>query len=146
MAVSLKYHFDAVSSYVLGKPVVIKITFENLAATDIWILKWYTPLEGIKGKILAVTCDGAEIPYEGRLMKRGNPQREDYVMLHPGALAQAEFDLSETYSLRVCSECVVSFKGRIHDVVIDPKQLPRVADEHTPVDASGDSISFRIEK
>jgi hypothetical protein len=146
MTLSLKYHLDAASSYILGKPVVITITFENLNATDIWILKWYTPLEGIKGKILAVTCDGADIPYEGRLMKRGNPQREDYQLLHPGGSAQAEFDLSETYSLHACNECVVKFKGNIHDVVTDPIQLPRAADEHTPVDISGDPISFRIEK
>lgn len=143
MNVSLKYSLQAQSVYVLGKPVVIGFTLESLASTDVWILKWYTPLEGIKGKILQVTCDGEEIPYEGIMMKRGNPVREDYVLLNPGSSVNADFDLSEHFLLRECAECRLNFKGRIHDVVFDPQQLPRARDQHTSVDASGSPVSFR---
>jgi hypothetical protein len=145
MAISLKYHFHAQSSYVLGKPIIIGFTLESEAQTDLWILKWYTPLEGIKGKILQVTCDGEELPYQGIMMKRGNPRKEHYVLLHPGGSASAEFDLSEHFPLRKCDECRVDFKGRIHDVVLDPQQLPSTSDKHTSLTASGTPVSFRIE-
>ena len=146
MVVSLKYHLHAQSSYVLGKPVVITFSLESFSASDVWILKWYTPLEGIKGKIFKVTCDGVEIPYEGRMVKRGNPLREDYILLQPGASAHAEFDLSQVFSLRECNECRLQFKGRIHDVVFDEQQIARTLDQHVGVDVPGDPVSFRIEK
>jgi len=145
MAVSLKYSFQTQSSYVLGKPVVIGFTLESDTQTDVWILKWYTPLEGIKGKILRVTCDGEEMQYQGIMMKRGNPRREHYVLLHPGESVSAEFDLKENYSLKKCDECRLDFKGRIHDVVFNQQQLPPAVNEQTPVDASGTPVSFRIE-
>src|SRR5436853_7541895 len=110
MVVSLKYYLAAQSTYVLGKPVVIAFSLNNASSNDVWVLKWYTPLEGMKGKIFEVTCDGIQMPYEGRMVKRGNPLREDYVLINAGASAHAEFDLSQTYSLRDCTECRVKFK------------------------------------
>jgi hypothetical protein len=144
MTIELKYAFHAHNTYFQGKPVIVEFTLENNGDADLWILKWYTPLEGIKGKILQVTCDREEIPYEGIMMKRGNPSRDDYVLLHPHASARAEFDLAEVYSLKPCDECQLSFKGRIHDVVFDPSQLPPADHEQNPVDAEGDPASFQI--
>lgn len=146
MAVSLKYSLHGKSSYVLGKPILIAFDLENSSSTDLWILKWYTPLEGIKGKIFEVTCDGVAIPYEGRLVKRGNPGEDDYILLHPGGSAHAEFDLSEAYSLRECKECRLKFKGRIHDVVVDGQHIPHAADQHVSVEVPGEPLLFRIEK
>ena len=145
MAISLKYSFQAQSSYVLGKPIIIGFTLESEAETDLWILKWYTPLEGIKGKILQVTCDGEEIPYEGIMMKRGKPRKENYVLLHPQESTHAEFDLSQHFSLQECKECRLNFKGRIHDVVFDQQQVPPASDEQNPVNAIGTPVLFRIE-
>lgn len=145
MTIDLKYAFHAHNSYVQGKPVVVDFTLENNSDADLWILKWYTPLEGIKGKILQVTCDGEELPYEGMMMKRGNPSRDDYVLLHPSASARAEFDLAEVYSLKPCNECRLSFKGRIHDVVFDQSKIPRANDQQESAEVSGTSVSFRIE-
>ena len=146
MAVSLRYSLHGQSSYVLGKPILITFALENSSSTDLWILKWYTPLEGIKGKIFEVTCDGVAIPYEGRLVKRGNPGEDDYVLLHPGGSTQAEFDLSQAYSLRECKECRLKFKGRIHDVVVDGQHVPHTADQHVSAEVPGEPLSFRIEK
>lgn len=143
---SLRYALQAQSSYVQGAPIVIRFRLENLATTDVWVLKWYTPLEGIKGKIFEVRCDGAEIPYEGRMVKRGNPERDDYVHLAAGDSEQAEFDLAKYYSLPECRECRVKFKGRIHDFVFDERRLPRTADESHAVDIPGAPVSFSISR
>lgn len=144
MVISLRYFLYAQSSYVQGGPVIIGFSIENLSSNDLWILKWYTPLEGIKGKIFEVKCDGVDIPYEGRLMKRGQPERDDYVCIYARDSAHTEFDLSSAYTLPVCQECHLKFKGQIHDVVLEQQQLPRPSDEQFLVDVPGDSISFRI--
>lgn len=144
MDVALRYDLNAQNSYVKGGPVVIGFTIENLSSKDVWILKWYTPLEGIKGKIFDIKCDGVDIPYEGRLMKRGNPEIDDYIHLLPGGLAYADVDLSQAYSLPACAECWLKFKGRIYDVVFDERQVPRASDEHLGVNIPGDAVVFSI--
>ena len=146
MAPSLRYSLHGQSSYVLGKPILITFDLENSSSTDLWVLTWYTPLEGIQGKILEVTCDGEAIPYEGMMVKRGNPGKEDYVLIHAGGSAHAEFDLSQAYSLRECKECRLSFKGRIRDVVVDGQHVPQAAEQQVSVQAPGEPLSFRIEK
>ena len=144
MDVTLRYHLQAESSYIQGAPVMVGFSVENLSSVDVWILKWYTPLEGIKGKIFEVTCDGVDIPYEGRLMKRGNPEKDEYARLYPGESASAKVDLASVYALPACKECRLKFKGRIHDAVLDQREVPRAAEAHLPVDVPGNAVSFSI--
>ncbi|HVN25942.1 MAG TPA: hypothetical protein VMT71_18385 [Syntrophorhabdales bacterium] len=125
-------------------PVIIGFALENLSSGDVWVLKWYTPLEGIKGRIFEVSCDGVEIPYEGMLMKRGDPEENDYIQLGSAESVRAEFDLTTAYSLPLCSECTVTFKGRIHDVVLNRQDVPRPWDEHQAIDAQGDPVVFSV--
>lgn len=140
----LTYRLTARGAYALGDPAIIGFSLENASSADAWVLKWYTPLEGFKGKFLTLRCAGVEIPYRGRMMKRGQPSRDDYVQLHGGTSVQAEIDLLNAYSLAPCDECRVSFGGRIHDVVLDARQVPRAKDEHRGVDASGNDAVFRV--
>jgi hypothetical protein len=144
MLTSLRYSLYAENAYVQGQPIIIRFGIENVSSSDVWILKWYTPLEGIKGKIFEVSCDGADIPYEGMLMKRGNPGKDDYLLLHPNKPVEKEFDLSSVYSIPACKECRVNFKGRIFDVVFHHNQIPRSAELHQPVEVLGNSVLFSI--
>ena len=80
---SLKYQLSANNSYVVGTPITINFTLENLLDENLWILKWYTPLEGMRGEIFQVNCDGKEIPYEGMMAKRGDPDRDSYMHIVP---------------------------------------------------------------
>ncbi len=140
----LRYHLSAQNSYILGKQVVIKFTLENLSGREIWVLKWYTPLEGLKGRILKVFCESKEILYEGRIVKRADPATEDYVRLSPGGSVSAEVDLSSAYALPVCSEVKVSFRGNIQDVVFSGEPFPRKSEDQQGLDIPGNSISFSI--
>jgi peptidyl-Lys metalloendopeptidase len=146
MVPSLSFTLQAQSTYIQGTPFVIGFEIENLSSAEVWILKWYTPLEGIKGKIFEVRCDDVEIPFEGRMMKRGNPERDDYVHIPAGGSARAEFDLSKYYSLPECRECRLKFKGRIYDVVFDERQISRPANEHRAIEVPGEAVSFRISR
>lgn len=124
--------------------MIIGFGLENSSNADAWVLKWYTPIEGFKGKFLAVRYDGVEIPYRGRMVKRGQPSRDDYVQLRGGTSVQAEIDLSHAYSLVPCNQCRVTFGGRIHDVIMDPRELPRAMDKHRGMDISGNDVVFRV--
>lgn len=48
-------------------------TLENLSDETVYVLKWFTPLEGLFGDIFRITRDSEEIPYTGPMVKRGDP-------------------------------------------------------------------------
>ncbi len=54
----MKYELKAQDSYRKDNPVMIDFVLHNLSDKDLWVLTWYTPLEGIKGNIFHVICDG----------------------------------------------------------------------------------------
>jgi peptidyl-Lys metalloendopeptidase len=141
---SLKYQLSANNSYVAGTPVRINFTIENLLDEDLWILKWYTPLEGIRGEIFQVNCDGKEIPYEGMMAKRGDPDRDSYMHIVPRGSVSEVVDLSGAYNIPVSNECQVEFKGRIFDVLSSEDKLPRRSDEHQGMDITGNKVAFRV--
>lgn len=144
LAISMQYHLSAPGSFVLGKPMMIKFSLKNLATSKVWVLKWYTPLAGLKGKIIEVTRDGVPIPYEGRLVKRGRPEPDDYIPLIGGLCIHAEFDLARDYALRVCHECRVKFKGRISGVACEEISRSRSTEEHFSIAIPGNEIIFAI--
>ena len=145
MAGLLTYRMQAQKTYDHSLPIKLGFSIENPSAKELWILKWYTPLEGIKSNIFEVVCDGAEIPYEGRMIKRGAPGREDYLRLAARSTEQVEVDLSNAYPCPAAKECRVRFKGRIHDVVNDVRQVPRAMADYSPVDIEGDAVVFELQ-
>ena len=64
-----------------GETVKLKFTLTNNSEVDLYVLKWYTPLEGIAGEIFRIGRDGQLIPYEGILAMRGDPTPEAYLLL-----------------------------------------------------------------
>jgi peptidyl-Lys metalloendopeptidase len=138
----LTYRMQAQKTYDHSLPIKLAFSIENPSAKELWILKWYTPLEGIKSNIFEVVCDGVEIPYEGRMVKRGAPERDDYLRLGPRSTEHVEVDLSNAYNCPAAKQCRVKFKGRIHDVVSDAQQVPRAMADHSPVDIDGNTVAF----
>jgi hypothetical protein len=140
----LTYRLQARKTYDHSLAINIGFSIENLSPNDLWILKWYTPLEGIKSNIFKVVCDGVEITYEGRMVKRGAPERDDYLRLAARSTERVEVDLSNAYNCPAAKECRVNFKGRIHDVASDARQVPRAMADHSPVDMDGDAVVFEL--
>ena len=91
----VRYQLSAHKSYVKDEPIIINFTIENISREKVWVLKWYTPLEGVKGKIFHVLCAGKEIPYEGLMMKRGEPTNDDYIQIDQRSFVSADIDLSK---------------------------------------------------
>ena len=72
-----------------GDIVKIQFTLTNDSDVDLYVLKWYTPLEGIGGQIFRVERDGQAVPYTGILAMRGDPTPEGYQLLEAGQSASA---------------------------------------------------------
>lgn len=127
-----------------GEPVTIGFVLENLSAEPFRVLTWYTPLEGIKGSIFRVTRDGQEVPYQGPMVKRGDPDQGAYVLVRPDAPVSAEVDLSQGWDLSAPGVYRVAFEGRIHDVAGEGESVPRPRDAHRGMEAKGEPATFRV--
>ncbi len=98
-------------------PVLVRFTLTNTTSEPLTVLKWHTPLEGIRGDIFEVTKDGREVPYIGPEVKRGAPQAEDYVTIEPGASVSVEVDLAKAYALSSAGRYGVELEAGVLDVV-----------------------------
>jgi peptidyl-Lys metalloendopeptidase len=142
----MRYQLSANDTYVKGDPVIINFTLMNLSNENLWVLTWYTPLEGLKGKIFRVTCDGKDVPYEGPMLKRGQPNKDDYIQIYPGSSVSKKVDLSAVYQIPACNEAFVEFKGRIYDytTTMPSDLIPKSTEEHQTLKITGNSITFRV--
>jgi len=141
---ALEYLLKSQESYAVGSPVRIGFELRNLSDQTIYVLKWYTPLEGLFGNIFRVTRDGEEIPYQGPMAKRGDPGPEEYVELQPRGSVSAEVDLSAGYDLSRPGSYQLEFKGQLFDVVTQKRLVPRARDKHRGESISGNKVTFRM--
>lgn len=138
--------FDCRIASVEGRPTSIRFTLANQTAEPLWVLRWNTPLEGWKGTILTVTANGTEIPYQGPMLKRGDPGRKDYVEMPPGEPASATVDLSQVYEVSQPGKYEVKVRGNLHDVAKDGADVPRPRDRHEAVELRCEGVTLEIKK
>ena len=140
----MKYRLSADNRYIKDNPIIVNFELENISNENFWILTWYTPLEGLRGKIFRVMCDGKEIPYEGPMIKRGEPQKDDYIQLLPRKPVSVRVDLSSAYTLPTCNQTLVEFKGRIYDHTTSANLTSRTAEKHQMIDITGNTVTFSV--
>lgn len=133
---------EAVSS---GKVVTLTFTLINHANYPLYVLKWYTPLEGIAGEIFHVTRDGRPLPYEGILAMRGDPSPENYVLLQPGESETATVDLAQAYDFSEAGAYTVTFLSpRISHVARSEAEMARTVDDLGPVTIVSNSVRVTV--
>ena len=142
--ISFECTLEAEETYVIGELVNLRFSLHNQTDRTLYILAWYTPLEGIAGKIFSVTRDGDEIPYRGIMAKRGNPSRDDYAAVKPGAAVSAVVNLAEDYDLSQAGRYHVEFTSQLHDVTDDESSISRKRDDHQPHELPCNTVSFEI--
>jgi hypothetical protein len=140
----LRFKLKAQDSYIVGQPVAVTFMLENLTDKDVYVLTWYTPFEGMNGKIFSVTREGIEIPYKGRMVKRGEPVRKDYLHITPLGSASEVLDLATAYNMNTPGEYHVEFIKPIYDLTFDEKTIPRKQAEHRGAEISGNTLNFRV--
>jgi peptidyl-Lys metalloendopeptidase len=136
---------EAPSSLRNGEAVPVTFTLTNHSPEKLYVLTWYTPLEGILGEIFLVKRDGQAIPYEGPLVMRGDPLPEHYVLLEPGASVSAEVDLATVYNFSQAGEYTIEFLSpRISHVAKTEREFATSVDDLGPVEIPCNSLSLEI--
>src|SRR3954464_2109925 len=98
MATVLKGKLIASGVYDSAEPVRLRFELTNDGDEDLYVLKWYTPLEGLNSDCLTVLRNGkTKVPYDGPMVKRGNPGPDDYLLIPAGKTVTAAVDVSESY-------------------------------------------------
>ncbi|HEY0170702.1 MAG TPA: M35 family metallopeptidase [Pyrinomonadaceae bacterium] len=87
------------AGYESDKAVGMGFELTNNGDQDLYVLTWYTPLEGLYSDCLSVLRDGERLPYDGVLPKRGAPTADDYVLVPAGKTVSNVVELSGAYEV-----------------------------------------------
>jgi heat shock protein HslJ len=102
---------EAPESPTSGTVVHVRFTLTNTLSEGLFVLEWFTPLEGLAGDIFRVEREGVELTYRGKMVKRAPPTAEDYVWLDAGGSISAEVDLAEGYDVSQAGQYAVQFRS-----------------------------------
>ena len=96
----LKGKLVASKVYDSAEPVKLRFELANKGDVDLYILKWYTPLEGLNSDCLKVIRnEKSKVAYDGPMVKRGHPGPEDYLLVPAGETVSADVNVSESYAV-----------------------------------------------
>ena len=97
--------------------VMLRVTYHNGTAEDLYLLSWQTALNGVEGNLFDVRRDGKPVEYTGRLYKRGFPQAEDYVRIPAGGSLSADVELSGVYDMSRTGEYAIRYRANVQDAL-----------------------------
>ena len=143
--VGLVAQIDVAEYLSVGEEVRIIFTLTNTSDTPLYILKWYTPLEGIAGEIFQVTRDGRKVPYKGILAYRDAPSPEDYFLLHPDESVEAYGHFGPSYDFSIPGNYEIKFLSpRISHVAYTEEEFAGSLDELGPVQIPSNTVTLEI--
>ena len=89
------------AEYASGGTIGITFQLTNSSAEPMYVLTWFTPLEGIWSDCLRVLRNGIPVPYDGPLVKRGIPTENDVLTMEPGQTISKDLKLDEAYEVSI---------------------------------------------
>ena len=96
------------------EPTKVKFIFTNKTEDDLYILKWCTPLEGMKSPFLTIKSGEKEVEYEGVIAKRSSPYKQEYYKhLKPHHPVENTIDLAEAYAFPYTGEYIVQYSNTL---------------------------------
>ncbi|MGD2166169.1 MAG: hypothetical protein PVH50_11660, partial [Anaerolineae bacterium] len=135
-----------------GKSVEVVFTLVNKSEMDLYVLEWYTPLEGVAGDIFRVERCGEPVPYQGPLVMRADPRSQDYIFLRAGSSVSTTFDLASVgdtgkplYDVSKPGDYVISFiSPRISHLATTEREIASSVDDLGPVEIPSNSIVIEV--
>ena len=79
--------------------VACSFEFTNNANQDLYLLKRNTPLEGLNSQFVFVSVDGRPLEYEGMLVYRLPPTKDEFVLLKAGESISASVQITDVFSI-----------------------------------------------
>ncbi len=141
---SLQCALSAPASLKAGEPVELTFRLTNTTAQPLFVLKWHTPLEGLKNNFLEVTRAGTPIDYQGPMFKRGDPQAGDYATVAPGASVEGKIDAALAYDFSKPGTYRIGFPGPLMDVASQQSELPRPLAQHRTLPVQCPAVEVAI--
>lgn len=141
----LSAHIELPEHLLVGEEVNLKFTLTNTTETPLYILKWYTPLEGIAGEIFKITRDGQAVPYEGILASRGFPTRDSYVFINAGESVSAVVDLGTSFDFSEAGTYQIGFiSPQISHIARSAEEFAKTEDDLGPVRILSNPVKLEI--
>lgn len=146
----LTYQLISKQIFQPDEPINIQFILFNQSDKPIYVLKWYTPLEGVEGEIFNVYRDGNELMYNGRMIKRGEPRPEDYIRIEAKSNVSSTIDLSLYYDINKPGKYKIEFYKKISDMIItedldhNKGTFPRPIEKHKAIEIDGNSIEIIV--
>jgi len=129
----------------VGEPIELTFVLRNVGPAPIWVLRWQTPLEDLRGDVLQIVgADGKPLSYQGPMIKRGDPTPEEYVRLEPGAGTERVVDAGAAYPIATPGTYSVSFTRGLADVANRERDVPRRRDLLRPFPLTCGPAKFQV--
>jgi hypothetical protein len=145
---SLVISLRAEDDYRVGEPVVLTVEVENRGSDPLRLLGWGTPFEErFSSSFLTVERDGEVLPYDGRLVKRGDPGPRDYLTIEPGATVETRVDVSAGYPIEGPGKYMVRVKTQASDafvVTAGESEEARPRDRHERLALDSPAVTFTV--
>lgn len=97
-SVRVSVSFDK-NSFGYDEGVIANVTFTNNSKREVQLLRWLTPIDGVKDDLFAVEVNGKSVEYIGADYKRPAPTAKDYLTLGGGETISFNVDLEGYYDL-----------------------------------------------
>lgn len=114
---TLEARLISAADFKSDEPVNLTFELTNTGGEDLYVLTWYTPLEGLFSDCLKVERDGGRVEYDGPLPKRGNPTAENYVLVPAGQTVSKEVEVSRAYDVNTPGNYDVELDTEVDDIV-----------------------------
>lgn len=144
MATKLECTMSVPPRLMVGEPVELRFELRNPTASPVYVLEWHTPFEGLLANFLQVTRNGEEVPYEGPMMKRGDPSAEEYVAIPPGASVDATVEMSLAYDFKQPGHYRITFRDTLMDVVTNQAEVPHTRAGFQPLPVQCPAVETTI--
>jgi len=129
----------------LCAPVKVAFTVTNQGDQAVYLLTWYTPLEGVLGDIFKVTHQGKELAYQGPMVMRAAPLPEQYIQLGVGESETVVVGLSDAYDVTKPGKYTIAYRSPfISDVAHNESDFADAVDELGPVRIVSSPITLKI--
>lgn len=97
------------TSFGAAENVVLHVSITNPTGSELKILKWLTPVNGVVESLFTVSRDGVAVNYLGMIAKRAAPTDQDYIVLAAGETLVRDVDLATYYDLSVAGNYVIKY-------------------------------------
>lgn len=87
----------------------VEVTITNTSSRTLRIPKWQLPIDAQRSDLFRITRDGAEVGYEGAMIKRAAPTAADFAILRAGRSYRGVVELGSAYDLSKAGHYTVTY-------------------------------------